>query len=162
MDVHTVRTVIDNGDGSYDPFGELIGMERYSKEEFDRRDLKDFQGSLEATAVDAPSGGGFFEWLFGKKDRGASFEEIFEAYRDYGITYVEADKGSGVGNVYDNGELVDYFVDRRPDGGVFSFCSRGGKSADGDRDSNVNAKNGITVSTVYDEKGKLCGVSRIE
>ena len=75
---------------------------------------------------------------------------------------MEADKGSGVGNVYDNGELVDYFVDRRPDGGVFSFCSRGGKSADGDRDSNVNAKNGITVSTVYDEKGKLCGVSRIE
>lgn len=162
VDVHTVRTVIDNGDGSYDPFGELIGMERYSKEEFDRRDLKDFQGSLEATAVDAPSGGGFFEWLFGKKDRGASFEEIFEAYRDYGITYVEADKGSGVGNVYDNGELVDYFVDRKPDGGVFSFCSRDGKSADGDRDYNVNARNGIIVSTVYDEKGKLCGVSRIE
>ena len=46
VDVHTVRTVIDNGDGSYDPFGELIGMERYSKEEFDRRDLKDFQGSF--------------------------------------------------------------------------------------------------------------------
>ena len=163
VDVHTVRTVIDNGDGSYNPFGELIRIERYSKEEFDQRDLNDFHGSLEATVLEeTDAGGGFFDWLFGKKDRGASFEEIFEKYRDYGITYVEADQGSGVGNVYYNGEPVRYFVDSRPDGGVFSFCSQGGKPADGGGDDKISAKGGITVFTVYDEEGRLCGVSRTE
>lgn len=156
VDVHTVRAVIDNGDGSYDPFGELLRIERYSREEFERRELKDFYGSLEATASDMQDqGGGFFGRLFGKRDKGASFEEIFEKYRDYGITYVEAAKGSGAGNVYYDGELVIHFVDQTPEGGVFSFhsadISSGGEDADG---------NGIRVSTVYDGEGKLCGVRK--
>lgn len=35
VDVHTVRSRTDNGDGSYDPMGPLTGLEKYSQDEFD-------------------------------------------------------------------------------------------------------------------------------
>lgn len=147
VDVHTVRTVIDNGDGSFDPFGELIRLERYSKEEFDKRDPRELCGTLQEVTTDSEAeSGGIFGWLFGRRNQGESFEKRFEQYSDFGITYVEADEGSGAGNVYYREELVRCFADQDPEGGVFSF-----QSAD---------KGGIDVRTVYDSGGRLCGVEK--
>ena len=37
IDVRTVRETADNGDGSYDPFGPLVRLEKYPQTEFDAR-----------------------------------------------------------------------------------------------------------------------------
>lgn len=136
VDVHTIREEITNKDGSTDPFGELIGIERYSQEEFNNRDLSNFYGSSEAIT-----------YSFGTYDPSAkTFSETFEKYSAFGIEYVEAENASGAGNVYYNGQLVNSFVDSSPNGGTFSF-----HSADGGK---------INVRMVYDADGNLTGVKQ--
>lgn len=76
---------------------------------------------------------------------GTTFEEIFAKYSPYGISYRESNDGS-LGNVYLNGKLVKRFTDFSPDGSVFSFDSNDG----GD----------ISVITIYDNSGKLCGIKK--
>lgn len=137
VDIHTIRKTINNKDGSADPFGELMGIERYTQEEFDNRDLSDFYGSSNAVA-----------YAFGNYDPTAlTFVERFEAYKEFGIEYVEAQSASGAGNIYYNGQLVKTFVDTKPNGGTFSF-----NSADGGK---------INVQTIYDSDGNLTGVEKI-
>lgn len=134
VDVHTIRKVIDNGDGSMDPMGDLTGIVKYSNEEFEHRNLEDLKGSAnEATYVEVQSVSG-----------GKTFSQIFSQYKDFGIEYKEQ-SGSGRGNVYYNGQLVNLFVDINSDGEVFTFQSMD--------------KGEISVYTVYDEKGKLIGVN---
>lgn len=136
VDVHTIREASTNKDGSIDPFGELIGIERYSQEEFNNRDLSNFYGSSEAVTD-----------IYGAYDPSAkSFSEIFEKYSAFGIKYVEAENGSGARNVYYNGQLVNSFVDISPNGGTFTF-----NSADG---GNIN------VQTIYGTDGNLIGVEQ--
>ena len=137
VDVHTVREPAANGDGSIDPFGKLLGIERYSQEEFDQRDFLDFYGPSEPVA-----------YAVGSDDPTAkSFSDRFAPYKAFGIEYVEAQSVSGRGNVYYNGQLVDTFIDITPADGVFSF-----QSADG---------GGIKVQTVYDPDGALTGVQAL-
>ncbi len=64
---------------------------------------------------------------------------------DFGIEYKEQE-GSGIGNVYYNGQLVKTFADKNKDGRVFTF-----QSVDGGE---------IVVHTVYDENGKLIGMEK--
>lgn len=78
---------------------------------------------------------------------GMTFAELFEKYAAFGISYAEAEGASGAGNVYLNGHLVSRFADERPDGGVFTF-----ESAD---------EGGMAVRAVYDEAGKLTGVTEL-
>lgn len=138
VDVHSVREAGANEDGSVDPFGELVGIERYSQEEFDRRDLANLHGGPSEAVSEA----------YGADDPSArSFSEIFERCAAFGIEYVEAEDASGAGNVYYDGQLVKSFVDVSPAGGTFTF-----NSADG---------GDIDVRTVYDEGGSLAGVERI-
>lgn len=137
VDVHTVREPIANKDGSTDPFGNLVGIERYSQEEFDKRDLSDLY-SPPLTVAYA---------LGGDDPTAKSFSDRFASYKAFGIEYVEAQSVSGRGNVYYNGQLVDTFVDITPADGVFSF-----QSADG---------GGIKVQTAYDKDGALTGVQAV-
>lgn len=74
---------------------------------------------------------------------GRTFEEIFAAYEDYGVTYREQD---GIREVFYHGEPVAHFVDSTPGGSVFSFSPTGG------------APGTISVRTVYGSDGKLAGV----
>lgn len=46
IDVHTVRERAYNSDGSYDPMGELTGLEKYSQEEFDARTFNNQSGKF--------------------------------------------------------------------------------------------------------------------
>lgn len=137
VDVHTIRETTDNGDGSVNPFGPLTGLEADSQAVFDARDIDGLlHPGLEATADCSGSGG----------TPGRPFAEIFAAYRDLGVEFVESPEGSGAGNVYYLGELVDGFADISPEGGAFVFHSR-------DRGS-------CNVRTVYDGAGKRAGVER--
>lgn len=137
VDVHTRRETVENGDGSVNPFGPLTGLEADSQAEFDARDIQALlHPGLEATADCSESGG----------VPGKSFAEVFAAYRDLNVEFVESPEGSGIGNVYYLGELVDGFADISPEGGAFVFHSR-------DRGS-------CNVRTVYDGAGKRTGVER--
>ncbi len=137
VDVHTVREATQNEDGSINPIGKLVGIEEYSKKEFNSRDIKAQTLVQEAVAYGYADGTG-----------GSTFEEIFAKYKDYGITYVEAVGSSGAGNVYYNGQLVNIFSDVTPAGGAFSFQS--GK------------KDGINVRTVYTSDGKISGIETVK
>jgi len=134
--IHTVRDRIDNGDGSYDPFGPLVEIVPWESGKRDDLGFL-FQGNqiseAAATADSSRHGVG-----------GTTFEEHFAKYKDLGITYVEAENASGRGNVFFNGQLVSRFSDISPDGSAFSFTS-----AD---------KGGIAVRTVYGSNGQLSGV----
>ncbi len=136
--IHTVRNRIYNGDGSYDPFGPLLEIVSWETGERDDFGFL-FQGSqINATA----------EAIGNDNADGITFEEQFSRYKDFGITYVEADGASGRGNVYYNGQLVGRFADLTPDGSAFTFSS----AQPGDFD----------VKTVYDDDGRLTGVEIVD
>jgi len=137
VDVHTVRQATQNTDGSIDPGGKLAGIEEYSQEEFDSRFMMTPETAQEAVTFG-----------FVGSTSGTTFEEHFAKYKDFGITYVEAQNASGQGNVYLNSRLVSRFSDVSPDGSVFSFTS-----AD---------KGGIAVQAVYDSNGQLNGVETVK
>ena len=137
VDVHTARQTLDNGDGSVNPFGPLTGLAADSQAVFDARDIGALlHPGLEAAADCTGSGG----------TPGRSFADIFAAYRDFGVEFVESPEGSGTGNIYYQGELANGFADVSPAGGTFVFHSR-------DRGS-------CNVRTVYDGEGNLAGVER--
>ena len=132
VDVHTVRSVIDNGDGSVDPFGKLIKIEKDSQEVFDRRDVDDYLST--GTVPTAISG-------FSGSDDGITFAELMKKYAEFGIRY---ESGDGTGNIYYNNQLVKTFIDKNKQGDVFTLSSEDGGE--------------IVVHTVYDKKGNLTGV----
>ena len=131
--LRTVRDRLDNGDGSYDPFGPLTGIVPWEAGEWDTLGFLFESGPIEAVAEATGGDGG-----------GVTFAQRFAAYKDFGITYEEADNASGAGDVYWNGQLVSVFADVSPSGGAFSFHSA--------------TPGGISVRTVYDQDGTLTGV----
>jgi len=135
--IHTVRDRIDNGDGSYDPFGPLTGIVPWEAGKRDDFGFL-FQGDQSGPVATATGNG---------DSTGMTFEELFAKYKDFGITYVEADGVSGRGNVYLNGQLVSHFAYAAPNGDVFTFGSA--------------EQGGIRVQTDYDENGKLIGVQEM-
>lgn len=132
VDVHTVRSAIDNGDGSVDPFGKLVKIEKDSQEVFDRRDVDDYLST--GTATTTASG-------FSNPNDGTSFAEVMKKYAEFGIRY---ESGDGLGNIYYNNQLVKKFIDKNKQGDVFTLSSEDGGE--------------IVVHTVYDKKGNLTGV----
>lgn len=132
VDVHTVRSVIDNGDGSVDPFGKLIKIEKDSQEVFDRRDLDDYL--FDGPSTTTLSG-------FSNPNDGTSFAELMKKYAKFGISY---ESGPGLGNIYYNGQLVKTFIDKNKQGDVFTLSSEDGGE--------------IVVYTVYDKSGNLTGI----
>lgn len=139
VDVYTIRTTINNGDGSIDPFGDLTNIVAYSQKEFDERDLSSFkkEPGIEATAI--------FDNSLAISSKGETFAEKFSKYIDYGITYKEV-KNSSIGNVYYNNQLIKTFIDEGKNG-IFTFQSKDG-----------NGK--INVYAVYNKSGKLIGVEK--
>ncbi|MCM1266612.1 MAG: M56 family metallopeptidase [Bacteroidales bacterium] len=135
--LHTVRDRIDNGDGSYDPFGPLTAIVPW---EAAKRD--DF-----CFLVPEQSGNETTEAIGNSDAGGETFAERFAKYKDFGITYVEAEGASGRGNVYLNGQAVSHFADVAPNGDAFSFTSA--------------EPDGIRVHTDYDERGNLIGVQEM-
>lgn len=132
VDVHTVRSVIDNGDGSVDPFGKLIKIEKDSQEVFDRRDMDEYLSDGPSTTT--ASG-------FSNSNDGTSFAEVMKKYAEFGIRY---ESGDGLGNIYYNNQLVKTFIDKNKQGDVFTLSSEDGGE--------------IVVYTVYDKSGNLTGI----
>ena len=134
VDVMTKRSQVDNQDGSIDPFGELLGLEKASSVEFAKRQVRAPAQSAVTEAVDHAAGG-------------ETIADRLAQYAAYGISYEERPHHSGAGNVFYQGQLVKQFVDQTPSGGVFSYGSRDGGE--------------LTVRTLYDEDGTLCGVAEV-
>ena len=132
VDVHTVRSVIDNGDGSVDPFGKLIKIEKDSQEVFDRRDMDEYLS--DGPSATTASG-------FSNSNDGTSFAEVMKKYAEFGIRY---ESGDGLGNIYYNNQLVKTFIDKNKQGDVFTLSSEDGGE--------------IVVYTVYDKSGNLTGI----
>lgn len=93
VDVFTKRTVIDNGDGSKDPFGNLIGLKKSSQKEFEQRDLSDLSAPPEPAATAEGSSGDVGEMTAAEK---------FARYKRYGIEYKEDGGTITVQTVYDS------------------------------------------------------------
>lgn len=133
IDLFTVRKATDNGDGSVDPGGQLVDILLSSEEEFAARSF-DTKPVLLLETTEATGNA--------DTESGKTFAEIFDAYKDYGVTYQEG-ASSSYGNVYYKGTLVKQFIDQSSTG-IFTFASKD----DGD----------LTLHTAYDENGRLTGV----
>ncbi len=133
VDLHTLRAVIYNPDGSYDVMGNLTGLAAKGDKNFDQAliDAATFSGPQVAYAE---GNGG---------EGGKTFEKIFAQYADYGLTYVPT--GSGRGNLTYNGQPVEHFADLKPDGSTFTFGSDDGGE--------------LKLFTQYDANGKLIGLT---
>lgn len=130
VDVHTLRGIIFNPDGSYNPYGELTALAASGEAGFDQDIIDCAQpsaGPQAATATGSSDSAG-----------GRTFAEIFAQFAAYGLTY-EPSAAGGRGNLFYNGQPVAYFADPKPDGGVFTFSS--------------DNTEGLTVSVEYDEMG---------
>ena len=137
VDVITKREVIENGDGSINPFGPLMSLEKATQLEFDQRDCTPLLNP--PIAVITHTG-------FASEDSGESitFESLLKRFEPYGITFT----GSNYrGNIYYNGILVDCLSDTKPNGSVTSL-----ESIDGGK---------IDVVAVYDEESNLVGVKEV-
>lgn len=158
VDVHTLRSVIHNPDGSYDTMGDLIGVAAKGDKNFDQElvDAAVFAGGAEVTTDDSfepgqdqnsavPTTGTQTATAEGSSGwGGTSFEEIFAPYEEYGLIYQprEGDKGA----LTFNGLSVRSFADLKPDGGVFSY-------------EDPYLQEGLTVRTEYDRDGRLTGLA---
>lgn len=160
-DVYTVRGIIDNGDGSINPFGELISIEKYSQSDFDKRDIAEIKKENKGQTTEniAANNADNVEYEEGEAEtyievtanegisknsiKGVTFTEKFSKYREYGIEYIEAENASGAGDVYYNNILVKTFIDQN-EKGIFTYDSKSGGT--------------IKVQAVYNDKNELCGV----
>ena len=130
VDVHTLRGVIFNPDGSYNPYGELTALAASGEAGFDQDIIDCAQPSAGPQIAAAAGNTG--------NAGGRTFAEIFAQFAAYGLTY-EPSAAGGRGNLFYNGQPVAYFADPKPDGGVFTFSS--------------DNTEGLTVSVEYDEMG---------
>lgn len=158
VDVHTLRAVIHNPDGSYDTMGDLIGVAAKGDQGFDQGliDAAAFSGSGYPQATTDGSGDSYQNSAGpveatqtvhaegGSTGRGKTFEEIFAQYEAYGLVYQPRE--GGMGSLTYCGLPVRSFADLKPDGGVFSY-------------QDPYAQEGLTVTTVYDADGKLAGLT---
>lgn len=138
VDVYTQRAFVDNGDGSVNPFGPLVGLRRATYDEFENLNI--VTTTEETVVVEAVAD------VFTAVDsgRGETLADRFSRYAEYGVIF----DGDSQGSISFHGEAVRSFVDIQPDGGVFSYTA-----PDGD---------GISVCTVYDDHGVLTGVEVFE
>lgn len=161
VDIHTLRSVIHNPDGSDNPMGDLIGVATKGDKGFDQEliDSATFSASSsgpQATIASGtlceqtPNGENYAEettyLIQTEKDsggQGITFEEIFARYAAYGIAYHPRE--SGMGALTLNGQSVKSFADLKPDGGAFSY-------------QDPLAAEGLSVYTVYNSDGKLTGL----
>ena len=157
VDVHTLRSVIYNPDGSYDTMGDLIGVAAKGDRGFDQEliEAATVSGPQAAYADDVspiqdqngaePVSGTQTVYAEGTGGRGGkTFEEIFTRYADYGLIYHPRE--SGMGALTLNGQPVRSFADLRPNGSAFSYAD-------------PYAETGLTVTAQYDQNGKLTGLS---
>ena len=135
VDVHTLRSVLYNPDGSYNPMGDLIGLAAAGDSGFDR-------GLIDCAKPSFGSQSAFAEGSSRSGD-GKTFEEIFAQYEAYGLTCT-----SGVNSFVDlsySGQPVRQFADLRPDGSAFTY-------------ENPYCREGLSLYAVYDESGALAGL----
>ncbi len=143
VDVYGVRdlTPIDNGDGSVDPSGVLLGLRRGSKAEFDgtTKAIKEMRNSSSPPTTFAPDSGG----------GGRTLAEVFAEYTPYGLQYVQSED-----RLYLNGQRVRTFCDflKANSGKIDS------STYDGPVFSKSHSDGDIDVYALRDASGQLMGL----
>lgn len=140
IDVHTLHAVLYNPDGSYDPFGKLIGLAAPGDANFDPDliNCADPTSTVQSTSAETE--------LFQDSGNGRTLAEIFARYESFGLTC--APRENSFVSLSCNGQPVSCFADLRPDGGAFTY-------------EDPFVKGGAEVCTVYDENGVLTGLDVI-
>ena len=162
IDVRTLWTPKDNGDGSVDPFGTMIGIEETTS--LNLNDFRVFEseavtvedvipkvsaglgsGTDPIPSVSVIEGDSAVPTTLAEGNRadGTTIPDIFDRYAPFGITYNKAE-----GNVYFNGKLVRTFADFS-ENGTFTYQSQ-----------TVKGRETVDVRTVY-ENGKVVSVRRM-
>lgn len=93
VDVYAVRDLENASNGPADPGGTLIGLEEFSQQEFDARDMEAYKSAQSATSE-------------GNLRSAEETAKLVEEYKAWGLTY---DAGSD--QLFFNGEEVRYFQD---------------------------------------------------
>ena len=91
IDVHAVRERVDNGDGSFDPFGPLVRLEKYSQAEFDARTFSAPALGAESTVAQSVEATYAFPEL---AEEAEELEELLKPYAPFGLSY-EYDRAAG-------------------------------------------------------------------
>lgn len=133
--LRAVRGRVENGDGSFDPFGPLTGLVECDPDDGEILAATSWPVMEAVTSVTSESDAD-----------GQDFLEMLRQYEPFGVVYVQKD--GYFGNLYYNGDLVDVLVDRAPDGSYMTV----GSIDDG----------GVKIHTVYDDNGALIGVTTYE
>lgn len=158
IDVRTLWTPKDNGDGSVDPFGTMIGIEETKTLNINNFRVFENEAVTEMNVADvipkisAGSGSGTdpipsvsvieadstaqTSLAEGNSAAGTTIPDIFAKYEPFGITYNKSE-----GNVYFNGKLVRTFVNYS-ENGIFTYQSQ-----------NVGNREAVDVRVIY-ENGK--------
>lgn len=164
VDVHTLRSAVQNQDGSANPVGNLIGMAAKGDPAFDQAmiDSAAFSDGLQVTAVmekyvftEAEKSTDILTEAIPETiaqgtetDEGVPMPDMFQKYTRWGLAYQETTAEAGIQrSLTYQGQWVNHFADITPYGGVFTFGS------------SEQRKGGITVRTVYDENGSLVGLT---
>lgn len=161
IDVHVVYSDTQNEDGSTALFGQIVDIVPYSQEAFDAREFQTsdeivatteysgtVEGSIDDTATmesDTENVGRSADAVTYASEQGASgqtVKKILKQYEKFGITYQEVNDNQG--NIYLNGQLLESFLDEKPDGSIFLCQSKDGGTG--------------VACTVYNEQGKLVNV----
>lgn len=146
VDVHTLRAVIYNPDGSYNPMGNLVGLAATGDASFDpdlancARTSAEVQEAAAGTEIDIPP---YMEDLL-EEAGGRTLQEIFSQYAPLGLTCTSG-KNSFV-NLFYQGQPVRCFADLKPDGSAFTY-------------ENPYAAEGGSLRTVYNEDGIIIGLT---
>ena len=161
VDVHTLRAVRCNSDGSYDPMGDLTGLAARGDEHFDPDLISTLhsasgstQNAIAGEEIEIPP---YMEDLLGlgeemlsltRQDRasggGKTLAEIFAQFAPYGLTCTPGQ--NGFVNLSYNGETVRFFADCKPDGSIFTY-------------ENPYASEGRSFYTNYNEDGMIIGLT---
>ena len=136
VDVHTLRSVVRNPDGSYDPMGELIGTVATGAEQFD-------QGLIDSAAASAAGA----QTVSADTD-GEDVETLLKKYEPFGLRYeiYDVPGASGSLRMSWNGTPVHSLLDTET-GTWYANNMHGTELDDG----------AVDLETVY-RGGKLCGL----
>ena len=144
VDVHTLRSVIYNPDGSYDPMGKLIGVVSEGDPGFDEELMYvvGFAGSVEATVTNTETG----------EDVEEDIQSKLERYKSFGLRYQHERNRDGETQLRMswNGKPVHSLFDTET--GMWFANNLNGTELD---------EGAVDLETVY-RAGKLCGLQEVQ
>jgi hypothetical protein len=161
VDVRAIRDFsqeIINSDGSTDPSGRLLRLERLSQAEFDARNIEDLKKQLEGNnaAYANPSSNDEQQSNQANNNNniavannqggtGTIFATLYSDIENFGVTFSGNLFNGGTGNIYYNGQLVRTLMD-----------GNGTTLSSSDRSGNIN------IRIIRDDNGSITDIEILD